>query len=52
LVTEDIAEALRYAAWIVGTKDKMVLSMRPPFEYNIISDSIWMAENFDAPLDI
>jgi len=52
LTTEDITEALRYAAWIVGTKDEVVLSVRPPFEYNVISDSMWMSENFDAPLDV
>jgi len=38
---------------IVTVLDEIINSpVRPPFEYGIMSDTMWMAEDFDAPLDL
>ena len=37
----------------IASQDKgsKMSSVRPPFEYGSMSDKMWMADDFDAPLD-
>jgi len=38
---------------IVTVLDETIATpVRPPFGYGVISDTMWMADDFDAPLDI